>query len=918
LTLTLFTVPNEWLKYVIVLGTTPLDTLLSALDIKGPCPSLSSISIESPSSISDSGVDLSIVSSSHVIMYHLVRIDSSSKFIVFSRTMHANQGVRYPVVNLLFYKGYYMRMKMMGQVSEVLNFSFCHSCSRWIKHTTPKGSLHFRTCHRCANCKKSLLGELSHVCIEKVYDPVKMLLSPPASRRAYKVPTAAKKGILKSLDWNHREHIYACDFETFTNPTVNQMQVYATGTVNFSTGSYVLITYGTSAMSDYMKWLLSLKEGVIYFFNGSAFDLIPILHYLLSHGISLEDKAIIKQGKRIISLKLPNSVIMRDACLMIPSSLDSACKSFSVPSDLTKGDFDHSKVFSYASAEIWRDEVIPYLKNDCLSLRWIVRALGSTVFDMFHLDLSNFITLSHLTNHAWAISDPETSKNIIIPTRKDWEEWGCVVRGGRVVPQMKSWESTDPVSARYNERKDFCVFLDCNSLYPYVMSEGDFMTGRWRIISDGLTLRHRDINSRNQLLRHSIFLCDVECPTDLLVAYLPSRVAGEIIYDLMPKVSEVYNGEELMHAVELGYEVTRVRKEWRFTQDHTSAKRMFKTYIDTLYKTRQTYGSKDARNVTCKYLMNSLFGKTCQRPNGTQTVLLGIEDAMSYEQPPHPHPPVVFHQICDSDGTIIGYMGDLIDMEAEPTQPFYIGARILSLSRIHMSRSLASVGGYRMPRRTFFYTDTDSLILRAECVDALDPSLLGLALGQFKDDIDGGEDIINTAKIIAVAILAPKMYAVVYQNKEGKMFQKIRAKGISHPMGAIECNSLDDRAAHSNDLAARVQEIELWRCGQAPLPRVGPRFRAFVATFLDGSSVTLPYLSYGILKAILLRKLTSLRAYSGVFKINYVTTNWQGSGLSITPSVITRLIADSNWWDKGKRIFLQDIDFTVPVGYKTY
>jgi hypothetical protein len=261
-------------------------------------------------------------------------------------------------------------------------------------------------------------------------------------------------------------------------------------------------------------------------------------------------------------------------------------------------------------------------------------------------------------------------------------------------------------------------------------------------------------------------------------------------------------------------------------------------------------------------------------------------------------------------GRLVGYIGDLIDPFAAPTQPFYIGGRILSLSRIHMSRALQSIGGYKIPTRSFLYTDTDSLLLRAEAVLSMEASTLGDSLGQFKDDIKGG------GNIIAAVLLAPKMYALVYQVPSGKLFQKIRAKGISHTSEAIEVFSLEDRAVHDPELEKKVKELDLWREGGRSMPSISPKFRAYVAEYLDGSTVTIPYLSYSMMKGMVMRTLKSLRAYAGSFKIHYATSNWGGSGLSITPTVVVRGIAETSWWDKGKRIFMENIDFTVPVGFK--
>lgn len=595
--------------------------------------------------------------------------------------------------------------------------------------------------------------------------------------------------------------------------------------------------------------------------------------------------------------------------LFIPSSLAAACKSFGVPDAIAKSDFDHSKVFSLESALHFKNEVIPYLRNDVLSLKYIVVGFRKVIKDLFKLDLNNFITLSHLASMAWASETPQAG-SIILPNRAEYTEWSQAVRGGRVTPQQKKFISSQAATLPYDQLTDFLSMLDCNSLYPFVMRNNRYPTGSYAIIS-----RANDLTTRHLLFseplsfswQNNLFQVDVTCPNDLITAFLPSRdEQGGAVYDLLPKVKQMYYGMELQHAVcDLGYNVTKVHQEWRWLHANRQLP-LFADYCDKLYAVRQQHPSGTPLNEVSKLLMNGLYGKMLQKPITRHTSILSAWDGSAD-----------LWEGSAADKLVIRYQGAdvaFLVTRDDPTyrvkQPFVIGGAILAQSRVHMSKVLLQCEGYHRELCAMLYTDTDSLILPPAAMVNFPPSLLGNALGQFKNDLKG------EGKILRFISLAPKTYCLVYMTNDNKLWLKVRCKGIPHRGEPIPVTPLQLSAPHRPELAAQVVPLERWLTkADVERPAVDPRLRIYVITNKEGERAVTDHIPYTAFEDQLEGRLEKIEVYFGSFKVNYSSSTFADSGLSINPMYNKRELDASEWWSKNKRLVREGSIMTFPVGY---
>lgn len=823
--------------------------------------------------------------------------------------------------NLLYLdERYYLLLHSPSGELPLLDFVRCRECSKWVKVTTPAGAQHLDACVRCATCRKRLRPEEEHVC------RMLALRAADVAEQRHKYHQAGLTKALargRQIDWDTRVDVMYADFETFTSPVQSTFTVYAAGLLQQGSGAEPRIFYGPRALDQFMETLLALPVSVtLLFWNGSRFDLIPIIAWLQARGDTIASEDILKRQNRVLSLTFRGqapgvAICVRDAYLMIPESLANACKSYKVPAALAKGEFDHAKIRSWEDAADYEAEVSSYLRKDVLSLQYIYRAFAEQILAMYTLDCVQFLTISHLSVNAWQSVTP-VSRNVIIPSPAEYYRFRGVIRGGRVQPQVPSWTTTQSLTTPYAELTDYKKMYDANSLYPYAMSTHEYPVGWYDISEDParLAARLRDLynGASAASIYHSILLVDVTCPNDLLTPFLPSRYPdGGLAYDLYPKVREYYLGFELMHALRLGYVVQKIHAEWRWSS-RADYLHVFYDYIEQNYALRQQHASGTVQNSVAKLCMNSVFGKMIQRLVTTDTTLIAAADIDGLDALLARQPGATVKTIMGPDNQASGWLVNSEKPGSKVAHPFYYGAAILAHSRVHMSEFLLLLDGYRDPRGAFLYTDTDSLIVDGQTAEARIPASWrgDGVLGQFKDDLKG------YGRIVKFAALAPKTYALVYRRTDETLWLKIRCKGIPHTSDPIAVTAEELESAHDPALALRVHAVErAMRQGQAQPAYVDARFRAYVARSKDGTERVTRYLSITSFELILTEELTSLVAFYGTMKVHY--DGGQGRGLSITPQYQQRSLADitrEGWWKRGKRYFTPSFpQLSVPPGH---
>jgi hypothetical protein len=549
--------------------------------------------------------------------------------------------------------------------------------------------------------------------------------------------------------------------------------------------------------------------------NLARFDGSFLLNYLLEKSI---DVRFVINGGRILGLQWNNSKVW-DSCLFITDSLKNIAINFKCA--VQKGDFDHTLIKSWADVYRYKEKAEnndmgwgPYLDCDVYSLREIVEKYATNVHQQFKADVFNYVTLSSMTYKLWGATT--LSQNVVIETPQE-EKYDFVkdsIYGGRVFPMHKHFATNalnaeeekelqriysrldnqeslddikyDPedVKAMYQKIWDsgnFLINMDMNSLYPTAMClDMPVGMGEWS------THPQADFEKGYMGMFHISF----EAPKHLVMAILPQRnkpwVSGKEDAKLnkqwkasgikwsLEDSEGVYTSVDIQMALQYGYKITFKQKAFIWKDKAP----VFKSYIEEIYKIKKQQdlleGTPEYNQIIrsiAKSMMNSLFGKTCQRP---------IQDEQKII-----HNEAEYYEFCErylmTDYVWVKQDGkDVLAASGSPavvenSKPSHLGAFILAYSRKLMTEDFERCTA-GMKQANFTYTDTDSIhMLGTAYKDMLvkHPERFGSELGQFSNDIKGKDPI-----IVAEYCLAPKCYMYVYIDKAGKVGLKKKVKGV--------------------------------------------------------------------------------------------------------------------------------------------
>ena len=141
---------------------------------------------------------------------------------------------------------------------------------------------------------------------------------------------------------------------------------------------------------------------------------------------------------------------------------------------------------------------------------------------------------------------------------------------------------------------------DVNSLYPAVMMLNDMPVGAPTFVEGDLDLMDP--------ATFGFLRVKVQAPDNLYIPLLQTKVNGTSIAPLGTWTGW-YFSEELKLALTLGY-TFEVLEGVLFERGN-----IFSDFVSTLYKLRKTYAKEDPRNLICKLLLNSLYGKFGMNPD---------------------------------------------------------------------------------------------------------------------------------------------------------------------------------------------------------------------------------------------------------------------------------------------------------------
>lgn len=446
----------------------------------------------------------------------------------------------------------------------------------------------------------------------------------------------------------------------------------------FYDGERFISWWSKDCVAQIVAFLKAEKEPmVIYAHNGGKFDFFYFLSYFKA------DMRII--NGRIVSAKLGRHEL-RDSFSIMPFSLDT----------YKKTEIDYAK-FTGDLREINRDEIIAYLRDDCIDLWTLCSAFRTEFGDSLTVGAA---ALCELKKHHEFVTGGKTFDDKI---RKDYYFGGrCQV--------FKSGVIEKPVEV-----------FDVNSMYPYVMS------AYMHPMCTAPTLGNRiDKNT-----------CFITVSGRNFGAFPVRQEDGSLDFT-SPHGTFHTTIHEFIASEETGtFQPTKIERTWGF--DRVGC---FADFVNHFYDARRIakeQGDK-IKTIFYKFVLNSAYGKFAQNP----------ERYSDWSIAPVGEYPAGWHvcsKACDADcrlrwsPTFINH--DYIIWERPTEKTFYyniaIGASITGAARAHLLKGLHHA-------TNAYYCDTDSII----CESITSVPFDNFTLGAWKHEASG----------TCIAVAGKKLYAI--------------------------------------------------------------------------------------------------------------------------------------------------------------
>ncbi|HXU95473.1 MAG TPA: DNA polymerase [Candidatus Nitrosotalea sp.] len=732
---------------------------------------------------------------------------------------------------------------------------------------------------------------------------------------------------------------YFADFETLVRED-RKYTVYAGAWIDDSVQNEEANVYcGKEAMNEFMNAIIQQCNGIMWFFNGSKFDNLFIIPWLLQNKIPIKEGSTIIIGNSILTITFETEkgeVTLKDLCKFLPGTLKANCKAFGLKEDASKKELDHEKMSSWEAIYENEKEIREYVGRDVTCLKKIFTLFRKEMLDQYGLDMVNCVTGPQFAFNCWSTTLKGKGSNLFKTPIEDEKMMREMYKGGRVICGRPIWKSKffDEIKRNmidypnidkdgyvtigpghgitrelYNKIDDYCYYIDANSLYPAAQINRAYPTGKYKkyIIEKGSPTETRIMKHINERVAGRIkenvyrsgFLVDVTCPKDLTIAFLMTKnKKGEVEQNLLPKEMKWFTGPELWEASKLGYKITRVYEVVQFA----SSKSIFDEFVKSTYKKKQE-AERDTPKYTCaKNMLNSLTGKFGQHTIGTITLLFVVGQIIENDIQN-------ITEIYDNLGQVLGWYATSEKTNDFAPFPIHLSAFILAWARIYMSKMLRRMKIERSDQECPLYGDTDSLIIHVNAWRRLDKKWKGdKELGQMKKEVKG--------KIIRVTVLSPKTYEVTYIDKKTlKICSIVKSKGIPHPHDV--CDAFEEYKDTNEEKERAVMEIDFLKNRETSLDfsktvKIGTKnyvFRDLEGKVIEACTRIPPDRFEKILK----REETMECVFGGMVR---KFEPGEIDGIYVAPDSKMRTFNKTDWWGRGLRqLSPLDSDIIYPTAY---
>lgn len=449
-----------------------------------------------------------------------------------------------------------------------------------------------------------------------------------------------------------------------------------------------------------------LGPQTIFAHFGGIYDFLFLLRHAYSHGYRVG--TIIPRGSGILAVEIrigKRKYTFRDSSALLPFSLRRLTDAFQV--ETKKGEIDYETIRKITP------ELLDYLRSDCLGL-WQV--------------LDRFYATEFIAEVGPAITIASQAVRVMrgyldSPLHSISDEVDEFVRRGYFGGRTEIYKPlfTGP-------GKLHCY--DVNSLYPTMMREQEFPNKfkKWTKKMGDSSLGYYEAK--------------VTVPNDTYLPILPV-VTGKEKKLLFPTGTfrGTWSSLELRYAEEQGATIERIYSGAEFFNGGY----LFRDFVDSVYKIRQTSAKNSVDNYVAKLILNSCYGKLAiRREKENIRSVETLEDFYSGEP---------WREIRCGKKNI-----HLVKQKTrlEGFSNVAMGAWVTAAGRIHMHRIMNPI------QDSIYYMDTDSIFTTKKL-----PTSAGLGSLKFEYSVD------------RACFLLPKTYLV--EGDETKIVMKgFDGKKIKH------------------------------------------------------------------------------------------------------------------------------------------
>ncbi len=380
----------------------------------------------------------------------------------------------------------------------------CKLCSGWYSAKAK----HFENCVICKDCDRPHQKGGKHYLSCKANK--KLAVSAIAQRT---LQMKEEKVEEKQL----YQHVHFADFECFTDKYGRHIPYLIV--LKDITKKTPQVFWGENCLKEFVDALFEKSMvGYLFFHNGSGYDFNLVITGLLQYNKIAKKKnkdvgiTILRRGTKVLAAEIktrPTSLHLRDFCLFIQAALKKLCIDFKVPDYISKLDFDHTLIKSFADAELYKVKCKAYCENDVLSLEYIYKSFGGALWKICPgvLVPANMSLASQALEMWKKMENKKILAQLTLPANlADYNLFRSMYHGGRVLATVAKYDSPlwkviqddeepffdpdtelsyktvqqvlDNLSKR--DKNKLLKMVDVVSLYPSVMHKFKYPIGQYK------------------------------------------------------------------------------------------------------------------------------------------------------------------------------------------------------------------------------------------------------------------------------------------------------------------------------------------------------------------------------------------------------------------------------------------------------